>query len=102
MGNQHRWGKFLTILTVKAENAGQKTIAVNPQNTSQNCSNCGEKVPKKLPERTHYCANCRVIIDCDLNVAINIKSRAVGHSVLKARGVRRNSGTGKRESHVIP
>ncbi|WP_375340005.1 zinc ribbon domain-containing protein [Okeania sp. KiyG1] len=25
-----------------------KTIAVNPQNTSQDCSNCGEKVPKEL------------------------------------------------------
>ncbi|NET40923.1 MAG: transposase [Okeania sp. SIO2B3] len=43
-----------------------KTIAVNPQKQSQNCSNCGEGVPKKLPERTHSCANCRVIIDCDL------------------------------------
>ncbi|WP_237397077.1 MULTISPECIES: transposase [unclassified Okeania] len=75
---------------------------MNPQKTSQNCSNCGKKVPKKLSERTHSCANCSVIIDCDLNAAINIKNRAVGHSVLKACGVRRNSGTGKREAHTIP
>ena len=78
-----------------------KTIAVNPQKQSQNCSNCGEGVPKKLPERTHYCANCSVIIDCDLNVAINIKNRAVRHSVLKARGVL-GTRTGKREAHFIP
>ncbi|NEO52050.1 MAG: transposase [Okeania sp. SIO3B5] len=69
-----------------------KTIVVNPQKQSQNCSNCGEKVPKKLPEITHSCANCCVIIDRDLfaqhsvgNAAINIKNRAVGHSVFKAR-----------------
>ncbi|WP_375340061.1 zinc ribbon domain-containing protein [Okeania sp. KiyG1] len=62
-----------------------KTIAVNPQNTSQDCSNCGEKVPKELNIRTHSCPHCGVVIDRDLNAAINIKNRAAGHSVLKAR-----------------
>ncbi|NEP84333.1 MAG: transposase, partial [Okeania sp. SIO3B3] len=46
-------GQFLSILTVKAGNAGQKTIAVNPKNTSQDCSNCGKKVKKELNIRTH-------------------------------------------------
>jgi len=36
--NDTGWGQFVTILTVKAQNSGQKTIAVNPQNTSQDCS----------------------------------------------------------------
>ncbi|WP_367267819.1 zinc ribbon domain-containing protein [Okeania sp. SIO2C9] len=62
-----------------------KTIAVNPQNTSQDCSNCGGKVPKELNIRTHSCPHCGIVIDRDLNAAINIKNRAVGHSVLKAR-----------------
>uniref|UniRef100_UPI001CCD8CAF RNA-guided endonuclease InsQ/TnpB family protein n=1 Tax=Oscillatoria salina TaxID=331517 RepID=UPI001CCD8CAF len=100
--NDAGWGQFLTILTVKAEKAGRKTIAVNPQNTSQDCSNCGEKVPKELSQRTHSCPHCGIEIDRDLNAAINIKNRAAGHSVLKARGVRRNSGTAKREAHAIP
>ncbi|GGA55313.1 RNA-guided endonuclease TnpB family protein [Okeania sp. KiyG1] len=89
--NDAGWGQFLTILTVKAGNAGQKTIAVNPKNTSQDCSNCGEKVDKELNIRTHSCPHCGVVIDRDLfaqhdlgNAAINIKNRAVGHSVLKA------------------
>ncbi|NEP78759.1 MAG: transposase [Okeania sp. SIO3B3] len=56
----------LSILTVKAENAGQKTIGVNPKNTSQDCSNCGEKVPKELNIRTHFCLHCGMVIDCDL------------------------------------
>ena len=108
--NDAGWGQFLTILTVKAvsaappqeANTGQKTIGVNPQNTSQDCSNCGGKVPKELNIRTHSCPHCGVVIDRDWNAAINIKNRAVGHSVLKARGVRRGTGTGKREAHAIP
>ena len=99
--NDAGWGQFLTILTVKAENAGQKTIGVNPKNTSQDCSNCGEKVKKELNIRTHSCPHCGVVIDRDLNAAINIKNRAVGHSVLKARGARCNGRAGKREAHTI-
>ncbi|NEO52049.1 MAG: transposase [Okeania sp. SIO3B5] len=101
--NDAGWGKFLTILTVKAGNAGQKTIGigVNPKNTSQDCSNCGKKVDKELNIRTHSCPYCGIVIDRDLNAAINIKNRAVGHSVLKARGVRRGTGTGKREAQTI-
>ncbi|WP_363267448.1 zinc ribbon domain-containing protein [Okeania sp. SIO2B3] len=43
-----------------------KTIAVNPKNTSQDCSNCGEKVPKELNIRTHSCPHCCIVIDYDL------------------------------------
>ena len=100
--NDAGWGQFLSILTVKAENAGQKTIAVNPNGTSQDCSNCGEKVPKKLSDRTHCCPHCGIVICRDHNAARNVKHRAVGHSVLKARGVRRDTGTVKREAHTIP
>ena len=99
--NDAGWGQFLTILTVKAENAGRKTIAVNPKNTSQDCSNCGEKVPKELSQRTHSCPHCGIVIDRDLNAAVNIKNREAGHPVLKARGVRCNSRTAKREAHTI-
>ncbi|NEO52121.1 MAG: transposase [Okeania sp. SIO3B5] len=99
--NDAGWGNFLSILTVKAGNAGQKTIAVNPKNTSQDCSNCGKKVDKELNIRTHSCPHCGVVIDRDLNAAINIKNRAVGHSVLKARGARRDTGATKREAHTI-
>ncbi|NES72001.1 MAG: transposase [Okeania sp. SIO2D1] len=43
-----------------------KTIGVNPQNTSQDCSNCGEKVPKGLNIRTHGCQHWGIVIDRDL------------------------------------
>ncbi|NET42203.1 transposase [Okeania sp. SIO2B3] len=105
--NDAGWSQFLSILTVKAGNAGQKTIAVNHKNTSQDCSNCGEKVPKELNIRTHSCRHCGTVIDRDFaqhdlgNAAINIKNRTVGHSVLKARGSRCNGRATKREARTI-
>ncbi|WYL96279.1 MAG: transposase [Gloeotrichia echinulata IR180] len=81
------WGNFLSIITNKAKNAGLLVIPVNPKNTSQDCSNCGAKVPKKLHERWHNCPHCGCSLDRDHNAAINIKNRAVGHSVLKAKSL---------------
>jgi putative transposase len=78
------WGQFLEILKLKAEKAGVKVIEVNPRRTSIDCSVCGTQVPKTLADRTHNCSNCATSICRDLNASINIKYRAVGHSVLKA------------------
>lgn len=79
------WGTFLQILRVKAVNAGLMTIAVNPNGTSQDCSSCGQKVPKSIQNRWHSCPNCGCELDRDHNAAINIKHLAVGHSVNKAQ-----------------
>jgi len=96
------WGEFIDIVRVKAESAGRLTVAVNPSGTTQNCSGCGEKVPKTLANRWHSCPHCQLELDRDLNAAINIKNLAVGHSVGKARGVQRVAGTAKREAPAIP
>ncbi|MEI2581314.1 RNA-guided endonuclease InsQ/TnpB family protein [Scytonema sp. PRP1] len=80
------WGQFLQILSVKAANAGLLTIAVNPNGTSQDCSSCGVKVPKKLHVRWHDCPNCGCSLDRDHNAAINIAKRAEGHPVLQSSG----------------
>jgi putative transposase len=79
------WGQFLQILSIKAERAGLMTIAVNPNGTTQDCSNCGQKVPKMLQDRWHVCPDCGCSLDRDQNAAINIKHRAVGHPVFKAQ-----------------
>jgi putative transposase len=42
------WSSFLRILTNKAVNASLLVVPVSAHNTSQDCSSCGEKVPKKL------------------------------------------------------
>ncbi|MBD6621303.1 IS200/IS605 family element transposase accessory protein TnpB, partial [Komarekiella sp. 'clone 1'] len=81
------WSNFLSILTNKAENAGLLVIAVNASGTSQDCSSCGEKIPKKLHQRWHNCPHCGCSLDRDHNAAINIKQRAEGHPVLKAKSL---------------
>lgn len=81
------WSSFLSILTNKAVNAGLLVVEVCAHNTSQDCSNCGEKVPKKLHIRWHNCPYCGCSLDRDHNAAINIKNRAVGQSVLKAQSM---------------
>lgn len=93
--NDAGWSSFLQILTVKAENAGQKVIAVNPHNTSQLCSGCGVKVPKDLSVRIHDCPECKLSIDRDWNAAINVKTIAVGHPVTA------NGGLGQKTPYEI-
>ncbi|AOY79865.1 transposase [Moorena producens JHB] len=96
------WSSFLTILTSKAVrvawptalNAGLLAVPVSPKNTSQDCSNCGNKVPKKLHVRWHDCHHCGCSLDRDHNGAINIKNRAAGQSVLKAQRLLRDTRIG--------
>ena len=45
------WARFISMLRYKAEWAGVRLIEVDPHNTSQDCSGCGMRVPKKLAER---------------------------------------------------
>lgn len=72
------WGIFFNMLESKAKtNAGKQVIAVDPKDTSQKCSKCGEHVPKKLSVRTHQCSYCGLEIDRDWNAAINILHRAI-------------------------
>jgi putative transposase len=81
--NDAGWGQFISILTIKAENAGLIVIAVNPNGTSQECSGCGYKVKKPLSERIHNCPNCNTSLCRDLNASLNIKNR--GTHDLKAQ-----------------
>ena len=69
------WSKFIDYTTYKTESAGRKVILVNPRNTSQTCSNCGVMVKKSLAVRTHKCPYCGLILDRDVNAAINILRR---------------------------
>ncbi len=70
------WGGFITTLKHKAESAGARVIEVNPAGTSQQCSGCGAKVPKRLPVRWHRCPQCGLVLQRDVNAARNILSRA--------------------------
>jgi putative transposase len=74
--NDAGWGQFLQILSTKAEKAGLIAVAVNPNGTSQDCSNCGVKVSKTLADRWHSCPECGCELDRDHNAAIKCDSFA--------------------------
>ena len=66
------WAQFRTILAFKAACAGKRVVAIPPHYTSQQCSGCGELVPKSLSVRTHVCLACGLVMDRDENAAVNI------------------------------
>lgn len=69
--------QFVNILIDKAESAGRLVIAVNPKNTSQDCSGCGIRVKKTLRQRKHSCLVCGLDIHRDHNAARNVLYRGV-------------------------
>lgn len=70
------WGQLLFQLSYKAESAGKTFCAVNPNGTSQDCHQCGNKVVKDLSVRVHSCPSCGLSMDRDENAAKNILARA--------------------------
>lgn len=70
------WGRLRRMLTYKAESAGRQLVAVPAAGTSQECSGCGQVVPKTLSERQHVCA-CGLAIGRDHNAAVNVLQRGV-------------------------
>jgi putative transposase len=71
------WGKARTFLTYKAARAGRQVVAIDSAYTTQDCSQCGTRVPKLLSERTHRCPSCGLVLDRDLNAARNILQKAI-------------------------
>ena len=89
--NDVAWSTFRQWLEYFGFKYGKVTVAVAPHNTSQNCSNCGQKVPKSLSTRTHICPHCGYVEDRDINAAINILKKGlstVGHTETNTLGER--------------
>ena len=77
------WSTFRSWVEYFGHKYGKVTVAVPPNNTSQNCSNCGKKVNKSLSTRTHICTHCGYVEDRDVNASINILNlvlSTVGHT----------------------
>lgn len=71
------WRQLRQYTEYKAANAGRSFAAVDPRNTSQMCSGCGKIVPKELSIHVHDCPHCGLVLDRDLNAAINILARGM-------------------------
>ncbi len=74
--NDVGWGTFSNMIAYKAAGAGCKVVFVDAKNTTQECSSCHEVVKKDLTVRTHDCPHCGLVLDRDVNAAINILTRA--------------------------
>jgi len=80
--NDAAWYQFREWIEYFGLKFGKITIAIPPNYTSQNCSNCGEVIKKSLSTRTHQC-KCGCVLDRDENAAINILKKGlstVGHT----------------------
>ena len=82
------WRQFLDWLGYFGKVYGKTVIAVSPQYTSQECSQCGRIAKKSLSQRTHIC-ECGCVLDRDENAAINILRKGlstVGQTGIHAWG----------------
>jgi putative transposase len=83
------WYQFRQWIEHFATKFGRLAVAVPPQYTSQECSQCKAVVKKSLSTRTHVCS-CGLILQRDWNAAINILLKAKstgGHPGSNANGV---------------
>lgn len=70
------WGALIDFVSYKSVRLGHRVVKVDPAYTSQDCSECGRRVPKALAERVHKCPCCGVVMCRDVNAAKNVKKRA--------------------------
>lgn len=89
------FGEFRRQLDYKTSWYGSRTIAVARfAPTSKTCSTCGAVKPKlRLSERTYQCDECGLVIDRDLNAAINIARLAGTTSPADAGDEKRPTST---------
>jgi putative transposase len=66
------WNFLISTTVNKAEEAGCTVVLINPKQTSQRCSQCGQLVMKTLKDRVHTCPQCGLVMNRDLNASINI------------------------------
>ncbi len=71
------WGKFVQLSQAKAEEAARTVVLVDPRGTTQECSGCGNVVPKDLSVRKHDCPHCGLSLSRDHNAALNILARGL-------------------------
>ena len=77
--NDNAYHNFLEILNYKMEDRGKKLVKIDKNYpSSRKCSNCGYVREKlALDERSWICPECGVVLDRDINAAINIRNRGI-------------------------
>ena len=81
------WAMFVNWVEYFARLHKIVAVAVPPQYTSQDCSECGHRVQKTLSTRTHECSECGTSLHRDHNAARNILVKG-----LEVLGVEKSTG----------
>ena len=72
------FAELRSFIEYKAQLSGITIVAVNPQNTSQQCSECGHtEKSNRVSQSEFICKNCNLHISADYNAALNIRGRAI-------------------------
>ncbi len=67
------WGRFVSILRAKAEEAGRTWIEVDPRHTSDGCENCGYAAAEnRVTQAEFQCRRCLHLAPADEHAARNI------------------------------
>jgi len=87
------FAEFRRQLEYKTARTGARLHVIDRWHpSSKTCSNCGTvKAKLSLSERVYHCEECGLVIDRDLNAAINIQVAGSAPETLNARG-----GSGRR------
>jgi len=78
------WGRFLAILTDKAESAGRLVIAVDARNTSRTCAECGRCAAENRNRASFRCVSCGHAAHADVNAAANILRAGLARQAAQA------------------
>ena len=67
------WGRFVSILRAKAEDAGRTLIEVDPRHTSDRCEACGHAAPEnRVTQAAFKCQQCGHSAQADEHAARNL------------------------------
>lgn len=67
------WGRFVSILRAKAEDAGRIWVEVDPRHTSDRCENCGHAARENRVTQAEFCCQgCGHSAQADEHAARNI------------------------------
>jgi putative transposase len=83
------WGMFLDMLRYKLQWAGKKLVSIDRYfASSKTCSCCGavkESMPLRI--RTFECDTCGLVLDRDLNAALNIRRQGMSQLLVEGLSV---------------
>jgi IS605 OrfB family transposase len=68
----HSWSfdQLRQFVAYKAQDAGVSVVLIAPASTSKTCHHCGTRGHRS--RLTFVCTRCRIVLDADLNAALNI------------------------------